>query len=85
MLFHLLEDGVLLDLDEVPAFLLGETKPEFLDAFAFLCCAGAPDLVSICLAFLTEKGCVPGLAGVGGWGRRVAILSGRGLIAQRRL
>lgn len=64
LFLHLLEDGVFLDLDEVPAFLLAETKPEFLDAFAFLCRAGAPDLVGICLAFLIEEGCVPGLAGV---------------------
>lgn len=64
LFLHLLEDGVFFDLDEVPAFLLTETKPEFFDAFAFLRCAGAPDLVDICLAFLIEEGCIPGLAGV---------------------
>jgi hypothetical protein len=32
LLLHLLQNGILLDLDQIPAFLLAETKPKLLDA-----------------------------------------------------
>ena len=33
LLLHLLQNRLLLDLDQIPAFLLAQTKPKLLDAF----------------------------------------------------
>ena len=44
LLLHLLEDGLLLDFDEIAALLLSEGEPELLDALALLGGAGGPYL-----------------------------------------
>lgn len=57
LLLHLLEDGVLLDLDEVATFILSQTKPELLDPLAFLGRACTPDLVVARGVLVRARGC----------------------------
>ena len=75
LLLHLLEDGLLLDFDEIPAVVLAEPEPELFDALALLRCAGGPYLVIFLLLLpsswwsrLVWRG------GVGGW-RRWMVMS----------
>ncbi len=87
LLFHFLEHGVLLDLDEVASFLLTPAEPELLDSFALLGCACAPYLVCLALRIDTPSTCCSRLAGIRGRRRGMSILlcRCRWLIAKRSL
>jgi hypothetical protein len=45
LLLHLLQNCLLLDLDQIPAFLLAQTKPKLLDALPLFSRGCAPDFV----------------------------------------
>ena len=70
LLLHLLEDGLLLDFDEIPALVLAEAEPKLFDALALLGGGRRPYLVVFgrLLARRGRSGLVRG-GGVGGWGR----------------
>ena len=45
LLLHFPEDGIFLDLDEVPALLLAKAKPKILDALALFRGACTPNFI----------------------------------------
>ena len=45
LLLHLLQDGLLLDLDQIPAFLLTQTEPKLFDALPLFGGRCAPNFV----------------------------------------
>lgn len=59
LFFHLLQDGVLLDLDQIAPLVLSQSEPELFDPFTLLGRARAPDLAVI----------LRGLGGAGAGGR----------------
>lgn len=63
LFLHLLQDGVLLDLDQIATLVLAQTEPKLFDPLTLLRRARAPDLAVILRAL--------GGAGVGRWTRFV--------------
>jgi hypothetical protein len=57
LLFHLPEDSILLDLDQIATLVFTQTKPEFFDTFTLLCRASAPDLGVVLRGFTWSSGC----------------------------
>ena len=45
LLLHLLQDRILLNLDQIPAFLLAQAKPKLFDTLPLLCGRCAPNFV----------------------------------------
>ena len=43
LLLHLLQDRVLLDLDQIPAFILAQTKPKLFDALPLFGSGSTPN------------------------------------------
>lgn len=44
LLFHLLQDGILLDLNEIPSLLFSESKPKLFDPLPLLSSTSTPNL-----------------------------------------
>ena len=88
LLLHLLEDGLLLDFNEIPALVLAESQPKLFDALALLCGARRPYLVVFwwLLARRWRSWLVRG-GGVGGWGRWMVmgVIMAVGMRGDRRL
>ena len=88
LLLPLLQDGLLLDFDEVSALVLARAEPELLDALALLGGAGGPYLVvfRLLLASRWRSGLV-GSGRVGGWGRWMVmgVIMAIGMRGYRRL
>jgi hypothetical protein len=56
LLFHLPEHGILLDLDQIAALVLAQTKPELFDTLTLLCRASTPDLGVVLRGFTWSSG-----------------------------
>ena len=88
LLLHLLEDGLLLDFDEISAVFLAEPEPELFDALPLLGGGRGPYLAVFrrWLARGGGSGLVRG-GGVGGWGRWMVmgVIMAVGMRGDRRL